>query len=62
MSMLFFTGYPGFLGSRLLPRILRRTEGTHAICLVQPAVAGFLLEFPRTHHLKCMHQEVSNSY
>ena len=39
MSMLFFTGYPGFLGSRLLPRILRRTEGTHATCLVQPAVA-----------------------
>ena len=39
MSMLFFTGYPGFLGSRLLPRILQRTEGTHATCLVQPAVA-----------------------
>jgi thioester reductase-like protein len=29
------TGFPGFLGSALLPRILRRTEGD-AICLVQP--------------------------
>lgn len=31
----FFTGYPGFLGSELLPRVLRRSEG-EAICLVQP--------------------------
>jgi thioester reductase-like protein len=29
------TGFPGFLGSRLLPRILRRAPGTRAACLVQ---------------------------
>lgn len=29
------TGFPGFLGSALLPGILRRTDGA-AICLVQP--------------------------
>jgi thioester reductase-like protein len=30
------TGFPGFLGSRLLPRILRRSPDTRAACLVQP--------------------------
>jgi thioester reductase-like protein len=30
------TGFPGFLGSRLLPRILGRAPGTRAACLVQP--------------------------
>jgi thioester reductase-like protein len=32
----FFTGFPGFLGSRLLPRVLRRSPGARAACLVQP--------------------------
>lgn len=36
MSSVFFTGFPGFLGSELLPRILRRTDGVTATCLVQP--------------------------
>jgi thioester reductase-like protein len=36
---MLFTGFPGFLGSRLLPRVLRRTEGVNATCLVQPAFA-----------------------
>jgi len=31
-----FTGYPGFLGSELLPRILRRAPNLAAACLVQP--------------------------
>ncbi len=31
----FLTGFPGFLGSRLLPRILRRSPGVRATCLVQ---------------------------
>jgi nucleoside-diphosphate-sugar epimerase len=31
-----FTGYPGFLGSELLPRILRRSPQLEAACLVQP--------------------------
>lgn len=30
------TGFPGFLGSRLLPRILGRSSGARAACLVQP--------------------------
>jgi nucleoside-diphosphate-sugar epimerase len=36
MSSIFFTGYPGFLGSELLPRILRRDPQSRAVCLVQP--------------------------
>lgn len=33
--MIFFTGFPGFLGSELLPRVVLRT-GHDAVCLVQP--------------------------
>jgi thioester reductase-like protein len=29
------TGFPGFLGSALLPRLLARREGVRAVCLVQ---------------------------
>jgi thioester reductase-like protein len=36
---LLFTGFPGFLGSSLLPRLLARTDDT-ATCLVQPAYAA----------------------
>jgi len=35
MSTLFFTGYPGFLGASLLPRLLARSAGSRARCLVQ---------------------------
>jgi thioester reductase-like protein len=35
MSSIFFTGFPGFLGSELLPRVLSRTDDV-ALCLVQP--------------------------
>lgn len=35
----FMTGFPGFLGSALLPRILHRTEGD-ALCLVQSKFAA----------------------
>lgn len=34
MPSLFFTGFPGFLGSEMLPRILERGDD-HAVCLVQ---------------------------
>ena len=34
------TGFPGFLGSRLLPRVLRRAPEARAICLVQPKFAA----------------------
>ncbi|HEX7828326.1 MAG TPA: SDR family oxidoreductase [Thermoanaerobaculia bacterium] len=32
---IFFTGFPGFLGSEMLPRVLARTDDV-ALCLVQP--------------------------
>ncbi|HEX7706829.1 MAG TPA: SDR family oxidoreductase [Thermoanaerobaculia bacterium] len=35
MSTIFFTGFPGFLGSELLPRVLSRADDV-ALCLVQP--------------------------
>jgi len=34
-TTIFFTGFPGFLGSELLPRVLARTDDV-ALCLVQP--------------------------
>ena len=36
MSVLLMTGFPGFLGSALLPRLLARRDGVRAVCLVQP--------------------------
>jgi nucleoside-diphosphate-sugar epimerase len=35
VSDVLLTGFPGFLGSALLPKILARREGAHAYCLVQ---------------------------
>src|SRR5687767_5914481 len=36
MPSIFLTGFPGFLGSQLLPRVLRRLpKDVRAICLVQ---------------------------
>lgn len=35
MSNILFTGFPGFLGSELLPRILSRSAEDVALCLVQ---------------------------
>lgn len=39
MDTVLFTGYPGFLGSELLPRVLARMPGAEAVCLVQPKYA-----------------------
>ena len=36
MTTLLMTGFPGFLGSALLPRLLARRDGVSAVCLVQP--------------------------
>jgi thioester reductase-like protein len=36
METIFLTGFPGFLGGRLLPRILTRAPDARAVCLVQP--------------------------
>ena len=35
MSTIVFTGFPGFLGSELLPRVLAREPGASAVCVVQ---------------------------
>ncbi len=35
MPVVFFTGFPGFLGSELLPRVLERSPGQRAVCLIQ---------------------------
>ena len=47
MPTLFFTGYPGFLGSELLPRLLRRNPDATALCLVQPKFAALARERAR---------------
>ena len=39
-GLVFFTGFPGFIGSRLLPFVLRRDLSVTALCLVQPAHAA----------------------
>jgi thioester reductase-like protein len=44
MAELFFTGFPGFLGSALLPRVLARAPGAAAACLVQPQYAEMARE------------------
>lgn len=40
MSVMLMTGFPGFLGSALLPRLLERRPGVRALCLVQPHHLG----------------------
>lgn len=35
MATVLFTGFPGFLGSQLLPRVLHRNPDQRALCLVQ---------------------------
>lgn len=42
--IIFFTGYPGFLGTELLPRLLRRHPDATAHCLVQPKFAALARE------------------
>lgn len=44
MATFFFTGFPGFLGSALLPRVLARAPGAAAVCLVQPRFARLAAE------------------
>ncbi len=39
VGTIFFTGFPGFLGSELLPRVLGREPNRTATCLVQPKFA-----------------------
>jgi thioester reductase-like protein len=39
VATVFFTGFPGFLGMELLPRVLARRPTDAAVCLVQPKFA-----------------------
>jgi thioester reductase-like protein len=36
VTVLFLTGFPGFIGSTLLPRLLADRRLVRAVCLVQP--------------------------
>jgi thioester reductase-like protein len=40
MDTMLFTGFPGFLGRRVLPELLARSPTAHAICLVQTRFRG----------------------
>ncbi|MEM7480994.1 MAG: SDR family oxidoreductase [Acidobacteriota bacterium] len=39
MATIFLTGFPGFLGARLLPRVLGRNAKSTAVCLIQTKFA-----------------------
>jgi thioester reductase-like protein len=56
MASIFFTGFPGFLGSELLPRVLRRAPDAEAICLVQSKFAPLARE--RAEQIASRHPEV----
>jgi nucleoside-diphosphate-sugar epimerase len=47
LRTIFFTGYPGFLGSALLPRVLARDSDTIAVCLVQSKFVALARERAR---------------
>ena len=36
MATVYFTGFPGQLGSELVPRVLSRPGAEQAVCLIQP--------------------------
>jgi thioester reductase-like protein len=44
VGSVLMTGFPGFLGSALLPRILARREGANAVCLVQAHYVPMAME------------------
>ena len=44
MSTILFTGFPGFLGSELLPRVLLREPAASAVCVVQRRFLGLARE------------------
>ncbi|HET8773584.1 MAG TPA: SDR family oxidoreductase [Thermoanaerobaculia bacterium] len=57
MSSIFFTGFPGFLGSELLPRVVLRTDHD-AVCLVQPKFRALAEE--RAAQLVKVHPALAN--
>jgi thioester reductase-like protein len=57
VSSIFFTGFPGFLGSELLPRVVLRTDHD-ALCLVQPKFRALAEE--RVGQLVKVHPALAN--
>lgn len=57
MSTIFFTGFPGFLGSQLLPRLLGRGPHHEALCLVQSKFAA--LAASRVRELEAAHPQLA---
>lgn len=56
MSTILFTGFPGFLGSALLPRLLARDPAGTAVCLVQRRYAD--LASRRVRELEAAHPDL----
>ncbi|HEX6870413.1 MAG TPA: SDR family oxidoreductase [Micromonosporaceae bacterium] len=56
MNALLMTGFPGFLGSALLPRLLARRKREQAICLVQSRHLATALEHVR--EIEAAHPQV----
>lgn len=54
---IFFTGFPGFLGSELLPRVVSRTDDV-ALCLVQPKFRALAEE--RAREIEAAHPVLAN--
>ena len=54
---IFFTGFPGFLGSELLPRVVSRTDDV-ALCLVQPKFRA--LAEQRAREIESAHPALEN--
>jgi nucleoside-diphosphate-sugar epimerase len=57
VSTIFFTGFPGFLGSELLPRVVSRTDDV-ALCLVQPKFRALAEE--RARQIAAKHPALAN--
>lgn len=57
VATIFFTGFPGFLGSELLPRVVLRT-GHDALCLIQPKFRA--LAEKRAAELIALHPALAN--
>lgn len=57
MPTIFFTGFPGFLGSELLPRVVLRTDHD-ALCLVQPKFRALAEE--RIRQLVALHPALAH--
>ena len=57
MATHFFTGFPGFLGSELVPRVLARSPEEQTVCLIQKEFADLARTQLEIHadDVKCAH-------